>query len=611
MLSTSSQLLEALSDGSNDPESDVALEKTRLLFRNAGMAQAVVATNGAILVFVLGGMQPPAWALVWLLMVFAVAGARYGMARRFLASVPSAAGAMPWRTQAIRWSLVAGLLWGGGAMALMLADPGTTRLFAALVMAGMVAGAVPILSAVPEAFRAYAAPVMLSIIFTALADSHGVADWMLALVATLYLLALLHSARLFHDSLDSSIRLASRMRHMVDQLDEARRGAEASSQAKSQFLAMMSHEIRTPMNGILGMAQVLLDSGLSEDERRDFTRTILDSGQTLLILLNDILDLSKVEAGKLELTPSDCYPAAILADTAALFAESARGKNLRIETEWPGDADAMYWADANRLRQMLSNLVNNAIKFTAQGFVRIGAREIERSAQEAVLEFFVADSGIGIAADKQATLFQPFMQVDSSNTRQFGGTGLGLSIVRLLAQLMGGDVSVASAPGQGARFSFRVRVGVVPEDAITPPTRPGNMAADAPAKDARSGNKRILVVEDNPVNRKVVGAMLAKRGVAIEYCGNGELAVATLKGGAAFDLILMDCQMPIMDGYEATTRIRRSEQERQAARVPIIALTASAFDEDRNRCLDAGMDDFLTKPVGFAELDAMLDKWLR
>ncbi len=241
--------------------------------------------------------------------------------------------------------------------------------------------------------------------------------------------------------------------------------AEEASLAKTRFLATVSHEIRTPMNGVLGMAQRLLQSELTQDERQGYVRTILSSGQTLLTLLNDILDLSKVEAGKLELIHSLFDPLQILQETAALFAESAQRKGLKVEVAWHGPESAGYWGDPIRLRQMLSNLASNAVKFTDAGYVRIEACETERDAEQAVLEFRVSDSGAGVPPDKQSMLFRPFTQVDGSSTRKFGGTGLGLSIVRSLAQMMGGDVGVQSADGQGSRFWFRVRAAVMAESA--------------------------------------------------------------------------------------------------------------------------------------------------
>jgi signal transduction histidine kinase len=458
-------LLDRLRWGNGDVDPEVDIEKVRLLFRNTGMAQAVVAINAAVLVFVLGGLHPPAWAIAWWLAATVLAAARYRLAREFRAQPRYPTEAARWRRRAVEWALLAGLFWGGGSVALMVADSDTTRLFTALVLAGMVAGAVPILSAVPEAFRAYAVPLMLAMIGSAALDPHGSRDWMLALVATLYLFALLRSARYFHDSLDSSIRSAIRMRQMAMELAEMGRRAESANRAKSEFLANMSHEIRTPLNGVLGMAQLLMLPDVGSDERREYARTIVASGQTLLAVLNDILDLSKVEAGKLELVPDLMAPRQILDETAALFAEPARRKGLRIEAQWHGSEEQQYWADAIRLRQMLTNLANNGVKFTAQGHVRLEAREAARGADYAELEFAVADTGIGIARDKMERLFQPFSQADGSITREYGGTGLGLSIVRSIARLMDGEVGVDSAPGTGSRFWFRVRVGLLPETA--------------------------------------------------------------------------------------------------------------------------------------------------
>jgi signal transduction histidine kinase/DNA-binding NarL/FixJ family response regulator len=394
-------------------------------------------------------------------------------------------------------------------------------------------------------------------------------------------------------------------------LRQARLAAEASNRAKSTFLATMSHEIRTPMNGVLGMAQMLLMPNISEDDRQDYARTILNSGQTLLILLNDILDLSKVEAGKLELDVAAFEPRQILHETKSLFLEAAHKKGLALEIAWSGPTSGRYRGDPHRLRQMLSNLVGNAIKFTQQGSVHIDAHEVESDGEECLLEFSVSDTGIGIPEDKQHLLFQPFSQTDSSTTRQYGGTGLGLSIVRSLAKLMGGEVGVDSNFNEGSRFWFRVRQGVIRKGEDSRDTvRPGNRAEQAECKSTRLTG-RVLVVEDNPTNRKVIEAILEKFGLAATMAEDGQRGIEILQRDAPFDLVLMDIQMPVLDGYAATSWIRQWEAEGNRPHLPIIALTADAFEEDKKHCLAVGMDDFLAKPILVDAVRSVLRRWLK
>ena len=384
--------------------------------------------------------------------------------------------------------------------------------------------------------------------------------------------------------------------------------AEDANVAKSRFLATMSHEIRTPMNGVLGMAQLLLMPDTGEDKRREYARTIINSGELLLSLLDGVLDLAKVEAGKVEILSAPMEPGQVIQETYSLFAEAAASKGLTLEVCELAPSGQRYLGDSFRLRQMLSNLVNNAIKFTAKGNVLIEVREVGREGERAVLEFSVTDHGVGMTKETQERLFQAFTQADSSTTRQFGGTGLGLSIVRELAKLMGGDAGVQSELGKGARFWFRVPTKLTSEASEQPTAKPladGALTATAPS--AMPG--RVLVAEDNKINQMVVQAVLHTLGVHSDIVEDGQQALDAIVGGMVPDLILMDAQMPTMDGLEAATKIRQWEAANGRPRMVIIALTASAFDDDRQHCLAAGMDDFLTKPLAVDKLAATLARW--
>ena len=412
------------------------------------------------------------------------------------------------------------------------------------------------------------------------------------------------TADALHRLADLNARLEQLVALRTAELEAALEAAEAANRAKSSFLSNMSHELRTPLSGVMGMIDLAFGRA-TDAKQADWLRKAKTSAMHLLTVVNDVLDISKIEAGRLSLQSVDFSLADVVDEVTAFLSPTIVTKGLSFRLDWPADlAGQVVRGDSFRLKQILLNLLGNAVKFTAAGEVTLQVHVVQDMATEVLLRFDVRDTGIGIAPDDQARLFSAFVQADTSTTRRFGGTGLGLVISARLAQIMGGTIGVESARGVGSCFWFTAVMGKVGSPCVAPPPSDGRSAEER--LQTEFAGARILLAEDDETNQVIASALLESASLQVDVAANGAVAVAMAQA-TPYALILMDMQMPVMGGDEACRTIRRMPEH---ATTPIIALTASVLDEDRQRCLAAGLDDHLSKPIRVEQVFATLLKWL-
>ncbi len=580
------------------PNPLIHARQTALLYRNATIGQVsnvVVAIPTAALAYT---NQPGAVVWIWLSCMLLVALYRYLLAQRYRAAHPPPAEAAAWTARFLRPMALHSVLWVIGCGATMWGNADPYRFMAVLIVLGLVAGAVPLLSPVKAAFRGFAVPMVVGIALVDFATAAQPVHWLLGGLSLMFLYVVVRSSNHMHSMLLEILTLEQEKSALVDK-------AQAAARARSEFLANISHEIRTPMNSILGMAQLALRAE-HDPRQRDYLTKIQSSGDHLLSIIDDILDLSKIDAGKLAIEIIDFEFAKVMENISTLLAEKAEDKGLKLVFDLDPGIPPYLRGDPLRLSQVLTNLVNNAIKFTEAGKVTV--RVEKEPGQDDQLRFEIQDTGIGISQDDMTQLFQPFHQGDSSTTRRFGGTGLGLTICKQLVDMMdNGHIGVESMPGAGSTFWFTARfpLGV----------RPARHAADAQLEEFRQNEAallepirgaEVLLVDDNALNLDVATTFLEHAGTVVRTASNGAEAIALLRD-ARFDCVLMDVQMPVMDGLEAVRRIRADPA---IADIPVIAMTANVMREDRERYLAAGMSDFIGKPFQYHTLVVTMAKWL-